>query len=560
VRVPSLSRFTPRHARAVAIAVVAGLVLFANLCGHVGIDYGYHWDEHYQIEGVSTCVDNLIFLPQKYIYGSIYFLVGMAVVLRHNPSFPAGFLHDLRSRPGAEIIDLAGYPSVQKFQRVSHVLLGSPDYLIENRLIFFALSSLVIVWVYLLMRRLHPQRYAGALAAAAFVAGSWELQYHARFLAVDALMAQIFAGQLLLLAAAWLAPTPASRFGWYLGAGVAAGLALSCKATGLATFPPVALFPLLHPEPMPARRRLAVAVAGLSAASVTALLFQPGLLIDPLRVISVLRREAWEYGGAVATHPNLTSGFFDRVGSFLAWLWLAVPSPFVPVAVIASTITIAGLILFVRAHRRLSILGGVACAALLFAMVKQPLLIVRHYLLFIPVMALGFGHGITFIAHTLRTRPWIWRVAVGALCLVFVVQERWLYRAAASVRDSTAASIAADGAAALLRSPEAIRLSPQAYAELAPRLAPRFRCTSEASEAADLPLVIHLKEREWRSNSFGLSRRLYGPRDVNYDWYASWIGRPEHSPLVILSPRAAHRQNVPTAGFGVCKPVQGPPG
>lgn len=553
--VPALRRFTATHARGLAIALVIGLILFSNLCGDAGADYGVHWDEHYQVEGVSACVDGLVFLPQKYIYGSIYFLVGMAVVLRHNRSFPAEFVHDLSSRAGGDIIDLAAYPSVQKFQRVSHGFLGSAEYLIENRVIFFALSSLVILWVYLLVRRLRPQRYAGALAAAAFVAGSWELQYHARFIAVDALMAQIFTGQLLLLATAWLASTPASRVGWYLGSGAAAGLALSCKATGLAAFLPVALLPFLRTEATSLKRRLGLAAAGLAVASLTAVLLQPGLLIDPLRVVSVLRREAWEYGGAVATHPNLTSGFLDRIGSFLTWLWLAVPSPFSGVAAVASTITTVGLVALVRQHRRLSIVGGVMFAALLFMMARTPLLIVRNDLAFIPLMAVGFGNGIAFLAGPLRARPWVSRLALAALLLLFVIQERWLYRAAASIRDSTAASIAADAAADLLASPRAVRLSPLAYAELAPRLASRFRCATAAPDSGDLPLLIHVKERAWRSNSFGLSRRLYGPRDVNYEWYTSWIGRPEHSPLIVVSPRSARRQGVPATGFGVCQPA-----
>ena len=559
MNVPRLRSFTTPNARVLAALAVAALVLFSNLCGHVGIDYGVHWDEAYQVEGVRTCVDNLIFLPQKYIYGSVYFLVGLAMVLRHNRSFPLAFIHEMGTRSGGDIIDLGGYSSVQQFQRVSHAFLESPAYLLENRMAFFALSSLVIVWVYLLVRKTHPQRYAGPLAAAAFVAGSWELQYHARFIAVDALMAQVFTGQLLLLATAWSRPSPSARLGWYLGAACAAGVALACKATGLAAFLPVALFPLLTPEPAPAVRRLGLAAGGLAVASLTAILLQPGLVIDPLRVVSVLRREAWEYGGAVTTHPNLTTGFFDRVGSFLAWLWLAVPSPFVAVALLASAIAILGLVVFVRREPRLSAVGGSLFAALLFEMATHPLMIVRHYLVFVPVMAVGFGHGITWLGDRLRTRPWVWQVALAAFGVVFLVQERWLYAAAASVRDSTEASIAAEAAADLLASPRPIRLSPLAYAALAPRLAARFQCRPGPVTTRDLPVAIQVKEHTWRSNTFGLSRRFYGQRDVNYDWYASWIGHPDHSPLIVVSPPVARRQNLPVDSFGLCEPrVPGP--
>lgn len=542
-----------KNARGLALAVVAGLILFSNLCGYLGIDYGVHWDEHYQIEGVRACIDNLILLPQKYIYGTVYFLSGIAVVLAHSRWFPLAFAREMSTRANQDIINLASYPSVQRFQRESHALIDSPRYLIENRMIFFALSSLVILWVYLLVRRLHPGRYAAALAAAAFVAGSWELQYHARFLAVDAAMAQVLTCQLLLLAAAWLARTPGWRMTWYLGSAFAAGMALTCKATGVSAFFPVALLPFLLPEQTDMRRRIGLAALGSVVAGVTAMLMQPGLFIDPLRVITVMTRESWEYGRIASDHPNLTSGIVDRLGSFLAWLWLAVPSPFVAVAVIASLIALLGLVVFVGAYRRLAILGAALFAPLLLAMITHPLMIVRQYLVFVPVLAVGFGNGIAWLQDRLRPEPWVWRVGMAALALVFLVQEHWLYGAAISIRDSNATTIADRAAADLLKAPEAIRLSANAYRELAPRLAPRFRCTPAAAAGRNLPVAIHVNEHAWRSNSFGLSRRFYGQRDVNYDWYSSWIGHPEHSPLMIVSPRNARFQHLATAG--VCEPL-----
>jgi hypothetical protein len=550
---PAPRGLRPKHARGLALALVVALIVFSNVCGHVGIDFGAHWDEQYQVDGLRPCIDNLVFLPQKYIYGGVYFLVGAAVLFAHNRSFPAAFLHDLRAREGADIIDIASYPSVQAFQRASHVLIDSDRYLIEARTVFFALSSLVILWVYLLMRRLHPGRYAAPLGAAAFVAGSWELQYHARFVAVDAVMAQVLTWKLLLLAAAWWAPNARSRIAWYLGAAIAAGLAFSCKATGLCAFLPVGLFPFLRPEPTAAKDRMGLAAAGLAVGCVTAVLLRPGRIIDPLRVVSVLRRESWEYG-RIATHANLTSGLAGRVGSFLAWRWLAVPSPFLALSLVASAVAMVGVGVFVRQHPRFSLLGGVLWGALLLEMVSHKLLIVRNYLVFVPMLALGFGNGIAWLADALRSRPWVWRLAMVAFGLVFLVQERWLFRAAKSIRDSTADSIAQSAAADLLRSPQAIRLSPSAYAELAPRLAPRFRCRPADAARKDLPVAIHVKEHVWQSNTFGLSHRFYGPRDVNYDWYTSWIGRPEHSPLIIVSAQTALRQQVPAGEFGICEP------
>ncbi len=546
---------TAKHARWLALALVAGLILFSNLCGNIGIDYGTHWDEEYQVRGVRACVDNLVVLPQKYIYGSVYFLVGLAVLLAHSPSFPLDFLRDMSSKAGPEIIDLAGYPSIQKFQKVSHELIDSKKYLLENRMGFFALSSLVILWVYLLVRKLYPRRYLGALGAAAFVAGSWELQYHARFLAVDAVIAQVLTLELLLLTWAWRSLTPASRAPWYVGSAIVAGIALSCKATGLAAFLPVGMFPLLLPTSSTVGRRVRQAAFGIAIACVTAIILQPGLVIDPLRVVSVLKRESWEYGRVAWEHPNLTSGLLDRVGTFLLWLWLAIPSPFVLASMAASLIVLVGVVAQVRRHRRLTILGGVLFGTLLLALISHPLMIVRNYLLFVPGMAVAFGGGLLQIEDALRRRPWVWRVAIMTMGVFFIFNERWLYRAATSISDTTPATIAASAAADLLAAPETIRLSPAAYGELAPRLAPRFRCTSGSAAEKEVPIAIHVNEHLWRSNSFGLSRLFYGARDVNYDWYTGWIGRPERSPLLIVSARTALQQKVAFGAFGVCEPA-----
>jgi hypothetical protein len=188
-------------------------------------------------------------------------------------------------------------------------------------------------------------------------------------------------------------------------------------------------------------------------------------------------------------------------------------------------------------------------------MVSHKLLIVRNYLVFIPVLAAGFGNGIAWFGDALRARPWVWRLAMVALSVAFLVQARWLFRAARSIRDTTADSIPESAAADLLRSPHALRLSPGAYAELAPRLTPRFRCGQADAARNDLPVAIHVKEHEWRSNTFGLTRRFYGPRVVNYDWYARGIGPSDRSPLIIVPARTALGQQVPAGEFGICEPA-----
>ena len=54
-----------------ARAALAGLVAYFVTVGFLGIDYGYHWDEWYNPQGLKHCVDTLTWFPQRQIYNGI---------------------------------------------------------------------------------------------------------------------------------------------------------------------------------------------------------------------------------------------------------------------------------------------------------------------------------------------------------------------------------------------------------------------------------------------------------------------------------------------------------
>ena len=231
IRLPGFAR---RHVAWLAPLSVLGLIGFSIVCGAIGIDFGWHWDEHYHVSGVRECVDGLTLWTHLYIYGSVYFYLGLLVVSAHNLGFLAAFFREVARKSDGAIVDLAGYDSVKRFQQSAHELLVSNRYLLETRMVFFCISALAALWVYLTVRKLYPGRYGGALGAAAFVALSWELHYHARFIAIDAVVAQLMAAELYLLSSTWTASRLPSFLGCYAGAAVVAGILFACKATGLA--------------------------------------------------------------------------------------------------------------------------------------------------------------------------------------------------------------------------------------------------------------------------------------------------------------------------------------
>jgi hypothetical protein len=544
-----------RRVRLIALAgVIAGIAFWIH-CGVQGIDFGYHWDEDYEVGGVRSSVKKMMILPQWYTYGNVYFLVGMAVVMRHHTDFPSAFLAEMRKRVASSIAEIETYSSVLEFQRTANDLLASPRYILETRQAFLWLSCLTGLWVYLFLRKLYPRRTLGPLAAAAFIVFSWELQYHARFIAMDTLVTQLVALELLLLLHAGSTVWPRTRLLCYCGAAVAAGLAFSCKAPALVGFIPLGMLPFLLRGRFAILRRTALAALGGLVAACTTFIMQPALLVDPLRFLATLASQSYEYNLNYG-HPSYTKDAFDRLTKFLEWLWLALPSPYPGVALFLSAVAIVGLLCLVYRHPRVALLFAGIAGMLFVTMLHHPLFIVRQYLMLSSMLAAGFGLGVMELYDLLAARPWAARAFVLGLAAVFFMHGRFLHAAAQGIRDLTDEKVHRLAADELLRRPRPIRLSPQLKKTLAPLLEAGYRCPGEgAAEAnAEVPVVVRANEHAWHANVFGFARRFFGSREVNYDWYPTWVGRPDRPPILILSAEHARGQKLPFGQYMVCEP------
>ncbi len=553
------SRAAAAHTTWLAPLAVCALMAFSIACGVIGIDFGEHWDEHYHLEGVRECIDGLMLVPHRYIYGSLYFLLGIAVLLAHYRGFLPAFFREMATRQGLDIIDLDHYTAVQRFQVQARALLASHDYLPQTRIVFFCLSALTVLWTYLAVRVLQRGRALGAVAAAAFAALSWELHYHARFVAVDALIAQLTALQLFLLATCWRAQSSRRFYAAYLTASGVAALAFACKATGLALLVPVLLVPLLRTSgPHPWRAAMGqAALAGLVFV-MAVLAVQPGTLFDLFRYATTLRREAWEYGLHHSFAANSTTGLLDRTGSMMAWWWLAVPSPYLVGSVLLSAVALLGLVKVASNHPRFALAAGSPVVLMVGMMALHPLLIVRQFLLLVPFQAVGFGVGVSALCFRLRSHPHLRRSVLLILVVVLGLNARWLYKTARTIPGDELPRNQDRLTADLVARQEPIRLSPRLYAALAEHL-PGYRChpprPGEPDEGQKASLAIRSDERLWHANRFGLTRRTYGARWVNFDWYTPWVARPASPPIFVLSPQGARGQRIHLEENGLCEPI-----
>ena len=566
IRLLGLAR---RHLGWLAPLSVLGLIGFSIACGAIGIDFGWHWDEHYHVEGVRECVDGLTLSTHRYIYGSVYFLLGLLVVAAHHVRFlPEFFLEMARKSDGA-IIDLAGYDSVKRFHESAHGLLASNRYVLETRMVFFCVSSLAALWVYLTVRKLYPGRYLGALGAAAFAALCWELHYHGRFIAVDAVMAQLMAAALYLLSGAWTSTRVPSFLGFYVGAAIVSGVLFTCKATGLVAILPVLLLPFVLPARPPlglalglspglSRRRWGLAALAALVSATTVLVVQPGTAADFLRYVAALRREAWEYGFVSANNGNVVPSVVGRIAAFFAWLGLAVPSHHVVGSALLSAVVVVGVVCFVRDRPRLSVLGGVVVLVMFVMMVRHPLFFVRQYLMLIPFMALGFGAGLTALHERFGARwRWLSRSTLVVTAVVLVLNARWLHATARSIRHDSPGRGLQDLTADLLARPEPVRVSPSLVSDLSGPLSPRYRCRAPGPDVqAQVPIALRASDGVWRTNKFGLASRSYGARWINFDWYPPGGAGSGPSPIYVLSPRQIRAQGIPVDKYEICEPAR----
>jgi hypothetical protein len=514
MRLSALARHLP---------VVLVFVLFVGT-GLRGIDFGYHWDEGaWQIYPVKEMVTSGVLLPRTFIYPSFALWVTLA------PALDDGVRAGLEGR------------SARGVQRAIANQFDRPEYLFEVRGLFLVVSALAIVWIYLAV-------LAGggvwweALFASAALGLSWEYAYHARWVATDCLLAQFSA--LTLLCIALFQRT--KRMGWLYAAAVAAGLGTGTKYPGVVLLAPVTLAGMLA---LPLRRVLPqlFRAATLGATAFAAyLVTTPGTLLKPFSFYAQLRGISEYYatghhGYSVAPglpHLRLVLEYF-LFDFFSPYHWLAVAC-FVAVGV--------GAVLRVRDDKRLgAVLISLPLLFLAFFCWSYGVFIVRNFLLIAPFLAVLASRTIREAFSRLPARGYR-RALAGLLVGVALLQGAWLWSAAESVRHLDPAEDARRAVSWVAeRSDTRFRVSDKvrALAELRGTPLP-----VNAHGGPDAQAVVFFARAEgpdptrWTVNDPWLTEAVFGPREVNFNWYSNWEG---HDRVVVMTIDKARDAGVPLA-------------
>ncbi len=495
-------RWAPGRAL-VRVAPVLVLIVIYNVVVGAGIDFGGHWDEPQMMQNVRAAIATETLLPHWYNYPSVTFWLSIAALV---PELGSTDVDAPRDYPV-----LAG--------RLAEAT-ETPEFSRRVRRIFLAAGSLTMLWVYLSVL-LWRRRWFEALFAAAVVAGSFELSYHARWIAPDVILTQ-FTGLTVLALVAW----HRTRSPWALGfAAVAAGLACGTKYTGGILLVPVLAAAVLHARAH-GRAVLGVVAGALVTFAATYLASTPGTILNPLSFLFDLRfeirhyRELGHYGYTIVDRT-------DHVRLALAYVWNDLASGVRPVSWAIIVLAAAGLVALLR--ERGAALRLIVLVPLLYVPYMcggQIVLFVRNYMLLVPFLALLAARGAAAAVSAIGPRPARLAVAAGLAALPLVAMID-VARASWSVENRDRASYVRELDRWLADHPnERVVLSPRVLQEWnAASLAPRANALARVEDGAGA-VAFYPEEtqnlRKMASNVPDAVIAAFGPRDRNFAYYTSW--------------------------------------
>jgi hypothetical protein len=491
-----------------------------------GVNFGYHWDEdQWHMEPALRMVETGVVLPHAYIYPSLDKWLILLTAL------PAG----LRA-----FIDGGG--NYLPIQTAMLAAMRVSDFLLSVRMVFIVTSSLGIIWIYgagLALRR----KTWEALLAASGLGLSWEYAYHARWAVNDCILTQFSALTLFMLALFRRTARP----GWLYAGAVAAGLATGTKYTGVILLVPLLLMSVTSLPPLQVFAQAKRAVLLCAVAFAVYLVTTPGTLLEPFQFLKDTRWLSSTY----ALHPHaqyFATSALDHARIVLSYCALAYFSPYPPIALILFLAMLVGSIAWLGRDLGFGLLlVGLPVLFLTSFCIQYRLVVVRNYLFVVPFLSLLMARGVAEIADAL---PWRGlRLALFALLLaVCGAHALWLVTAAESIRHFDPPGYARQALDYVRRHANSqFRISDQVLALIQVQqldLPPNVVRGSNAEHVVFFGAAEGPDGWHWKVNDPNLTEAVFGPKDVNFNWYSSWSGRDR---VVIMAIDRAKATGVPLA-------------
>jgi hypothetical protein len=491
------------------LAIIPFLVFLA--LASRGIDFGYHWDEaHNKINALDYSLEHdFTLLPDGYTYPGVNYWLTLGTL---SPEI-------LQT-----LVDVG--PDAAAFKaKLMPVIHGEP-FLLRLRRVYAFVTALTVIWIFLAVLE-WGGLWLEALGSALCFATSWEVVYHARWVAPDTILMQFGALTLLLLIVAWKRE---SRLALRLAA-VAAGLACGTKYPGALLLLPVLLLPFLQRRPAGGWGRVCLRDVGLCLLFLgTYLVTTPGTVLQPIAFYHSLNYSWNVYAGGWYGYTVTPGG--AHWGKMLVYFATAGLSAFRPLALVGFGFAIIGLWPVIRENTRGAFL------VLLFPVVyalyfsRQATMIVRNYLILYPFIVFCAGRGVVWAQQHLpvpRARITLAVLIAGLLTLNLMDQ----LNATASVahRGDTDRFERELAKYVQRRSDRMLLVSDRVKVDLQRQHvwpAPNLRLLGDG---LDQPFDEYLsyytetvmpEHMQWPTNQPRSFVAVIGPREVNLDYYVGW--------------------------------------
>jgi len=535
-------RATQVHSSSRLVATVASIV-FLVIClamfiwiGIRGMDFGQHWDEGlYQIKPVKTMVATGILLPQTYTYPSFDFWLSLAVAV---PDFLKAYREAHAIFPGLE----QSRKMAQQVRAKTLEALDQPAYLFRARTTYLVITALALLWVYLIVL-VWDGTPMQAVFAAALLGTSWEVSYHARWIACDCLMMQFAALTILLASLAARRPNGAR---WLVPAAIAAGLATGTKYTAGTLLLPVFIAAYVGRERLPAGESAIRTVAKILVAfAVTFLVTTPAAMIEPARFFRDVRHEVFHYGRDGHGNYTVAAGLSHGL-KILEYMGLVVFSHYAALAAFFFLLAILGVYAMLRQFGLAALIVMAFPIVSLGFMSNMSAMIVRNDLPPVPALAVLSSFGLAWLYDRLKLKS----LRLSLACIVLaglITNVAWLIWCTQTIVDRQSDRFKRE-AADYVRSNAGTKfyLTPKVRAVLKPQgVADLPNVTADPAQAtvALIWAKADVNYKDGPANFRDLSQGWFGPYEINWDYYTTWKANDR---IVIMdTPRAIKLGMVP---------------
>lgn len=562
----------------------AAVVLFAFALGvgFYGVPFGSHWDEWYAQRGSEKALQRLDLFPGDFTYNGLYFDLAFAPLVDDVVDHLPAIFDQLEAAP-TRPLEPEKYPAIAQMQKELIPMASTEDYIHQTRRLFCTLTLLLVLFAFFASRALWPLHPAAAVVAAAVTATSWELGYHARYIAVDALMASLAGLMFWCIFEARrsddVGKPVLAQLLWTVAA-AAGGLAFGGKVTGLFFCVPVGLGALLSPPRTlwsprvlaagtPWWRRWLLRVADdllhtgwlrlrrcvftAVVFVVTALLSTPGLIRDPIRLAAGVYHTAATYKlgkFAYATHE-----LGDHLEKLYGWLVLRAPAPYIAGAVVLSALAVVGAVFLVRRHRVEAFLLFSFFVVWSLILLRAQQLSVRNALALLPVVVLCIAAGVVQVSSFgVRVRA----VVAVALVVVFGSSAAFDVYAARSIRTTTRESIRRDATEWLnAHADRPLVLAPRLHKAIGANL-DHYTCAPGRAPATNARVALFFDEHnrfKWQSNTIGFYEKQFSSLETNLERYANWRGRHRTNRITVLPIESARANGMRMKTWLLCTPT-----